>query len=195
MQINYRIQTHEYNTLAITTELLNTLNELAIEREYNRALYRGFFPSNIDENLEDTEKTERVILEGFPIRCELAMPHYHAGGKLVMPHVRAVFKVPTVSLNEIQAVEAQVKDVNLEGFSTLKWETVTIDIPGETWESLPTIKPYAWVDVPEVPMYEQAIYMQANKKFEEDANATIEDVEKYLAQTEKDFFNRMGEEE
>ena len=41
----------------------------------------------------------------------------------------------------------------------------------------------------------QPIYEQAEKKFAEDANVTIEQVEEFLGRAEKDFFNNLGNEE
>jgi len=199
--INYRIQTHEYNTLAVTQEVLCQLNEMAIKRNYNRSLKRGFFPQNRDwlDNVDipADEMTDRVVINGIPIQCEMAVPHYHAQGKLVMPHVRAVFKVPTVTVEEYTQVFVieEKKDVSMDGFDTIEWVTVTVDIPGTTWENLPTVRPYAWIDVPETHMYETALYEKAEKKFAEDANVTIEQVEEYLGKAEKDFFNNLGNEE
>ena len=83
----------------------------------------------------------------------------------------------------------------MEGFDTIEWVTVTVDIPGTTWEDLPTVRPYAWMDVPETPMYETALYEKAEKKFAEDANVTIEQVEEFLGKAEKDFFNNLANEE
>lgn len=40
MQHNYRVQTHEYNYLVLTTNVLETLNEEAIKKGYNRTLTR-----------------------------------------------------------------------------------------------------------------------------------------------------------
>ena len=182
MLINYRIQTHEYNTLAVTQEVLCQLNEMAIKRNYNRSLKRGFFPQNRDwlDNVDipADEMTDRVVINGIPIQCEMAVPHYHAQGKLVMPHVRAVFKVPTVTVEEYTQVFVieEKKDVSMDGFDTIEWVTVT-------------------VDVPETHMYETALYEKAEKKFAEDANVTIEQVEEYLGKAEKDFFNNLGNEE
>tara|TARA_R100001509_G_C4815345_1_gene197847 strand:- start:61 stop:657 length:597 start_codon:yes stop_codon:yes gene_type:complete len=193
MHINYRIQTHEYNTLAITQEVLSELNAMAIERNYNRTLKRGFFPQNLEGDIPKGEECDRVVITGIPIQVEMAMPHYHAQGRLVMPHVRGVFKVPTITMEEyVEVFGLKTKDVNLAGFDTLEWVTITLDIPGETWEKLPTIKPYAWLDLPEASSYEKVLYEQAEEKFANDANATIEQVEEYLAESEKDFFNNLS---
>ena len=43
MQHNYRVETHEYNYLVLTTNVLQTLNEESIKKGYNRNLRRGFF--------------------------------------------------------------------------------------------------------------------------------------------------------
>ena len=51
------------------------------------------------------------------------------------------------------------------------------------------------MDVPETPMYETALYEKAEKKFAEDANVTIEQVEEFLGKAEKDFFNNLANEE
>ena len=193
MQINYRVQTHEYNYLVLTSQVLNKLNENAIEKGYNRSLLRGLFLENLEKGVEDSEKTDRVILDGIPIQCTLAMPHYHKAGKLTMPHVRACFQIPTITVAEIS--EMQSKNVAFEGYKSLEWMTVTVDIDGEEWENIPTIRPYAWLDIPEASTYEKAIYETANNKFADDAEATIEQVEEYLAVAEKDFFRSLSETE
>jgi len=191
MHINYRIQTHEYNTLAVTQEVLCELNDMAIKRNYNRTLKRGFFPQNLD--IPTGEECDRVVISGIPISIEMAMPHYHAQGKLVMPHVRGVFKVPTITMEEyVEVFGLKSKEVTLAGFDTLEWTTITLDIPGETWENLPTIKPYAWLDLPESSSYEKVLYEQAEAKFANDANVTIEQVEEFLAESEKDFLNNLS---
>ena len=81
MQINYRVQTHEYNYLVLTSQVLNRLNESAIEKGYNRSLLRGLFMENFEKGVASSEMTDRVILDGIPIECTLAMPHYHKQGK------------------------------------------------------------------------------------------------------------------
>ena len=80
-------------------------------------------------------------------------------------------------------------------YKSLEWRTVTIDIDGEEWENIPTVRPYAWLDIPEASTYEKEIYEDAKSKFANDAEATIEQVEDYLAQAEKDFFRSLSETE
>lgn len=193
MQINYRVQTHEYNYLVLTSQVLNRLNETAIEKGYNRSLLRGLFMENFEKGVASSEMTDRVILDGIPIECTLAMPHYHKQGKLTMPHVRACFKIPTITVAELS--EMQNTNVAFTGYKSLEWRTVSIDIDGEEWENIPTVRPYAWLDIPEASSYEKAIYEDANSKFANDAEATIEQVEEYLADAEKDFFRSLSETE
>lgn len=188
MQINYRIQTHEYNYLVVTPQVLNRLNETAIEKGYNRSLRRGLFKENLNGELTMEDVTDRIILDGIPIQCILAMPHYHKMGKLTMPHVRASFSVPTVELTEYTNGAP-------DGYKTLEWMQVTIDIDGDEWENIPTVRPYAWLDIPESSNYEKAIYEEAQEKFKDDAKATIEQVEDYLAEAEKNFFRSLRETE
>ena len=194
MQINYRVQTHEYNYLVLTSQVLNRLNENAIKKGYNRSLQRGLFLENFERGVDDSERTERVILDGIPIQCILAMPHYHKQGKLTMPHVRASFQIPTITVAELSEMQSK-KNVIMEGYESLEWTTVTIDIDGDEWENIPTIRPYAWLDIPEASSYEKAIYETANTKFADDAEATIEQVENYLADAEKDFSRSLSETE
>jgi len=189
MQINYRIQTHEYNYLVVTPQVLNRLNETAIEKGYNRSLRRGLFKENLNDKLTMEDITDRVILDGIPIQCILAMPHYHKAGKLTMPHVRASFNVPTVEFSEFTSGNDGT------GYKTLEWTQVTIDIDGDEWENIPTIRPYAWLDIPESNFYEKALYEDAQEKFKDDAKATIEQVEDYLAEAEKNFFRSLSETE
>tara|TARA_Y100000114_G_scaffold156699_1_gene184835 strand:- start:83 stop:670 length:588 start_codon:yes stop_codon:yes gene_type:complete len=193
MQINYRVQTHEYNYLVLTSQVLNRLNENAIAKGYNRTLMRGIFLENFEKGVSSSEMTDRVILDGIPIECTLAMPHYHKQGKLTMPHVRACFKIPTITVAELS--EMQNKNGAFIRYKSLEWRTVTIDIDGEEWENIPTVRPYAWLDIPEASTYEKEIYEDAKSKFANDAEATIEQVEEYLAQAEKDFFRSLSETE
>ena len=190
-EINYRIRTHEYNYLVLTTQVLGQLNDQAIEKGYNRSLLRGVFQDNHkDGQLADEELTDMVIMEGIPITCQLAMPHYHKQGQLTMPHVRANFRVPMISMADWLA-----NDVIDMTKVDVKWTIVTIDIEGTTWENLPTIRPYAWLDIPMTDGYEKEIYEKAEKEFADTSDATIEQVEEYLADAEKTFFTRMAEEE
>jgi len=190
-EINYRIRTHEYNYLVLTTQVLGQLNDQAIEKGYNRSLLRGVFQDNHkDGQLPDEELTDMLIMEGIPITCQLAMPHYHKQGKLTMPHVRANFRVPMISMADWLANDnIDMNEVEV------KWTIVTIDIDGNTWENLPTIRPYAWLDIPLTDGYERDIYEKAEKEFADTSDATIEQVEEYLADAEKTFFTRMAEEE
>ena len=89
----------------------------------------------------------------------------------------------------------QNTNVAFTGYKSLEWRTVSIDIDGEEWENIPTVRPYAWLDIPEASSYEKAIYEDANSKFADDAEATIEQVEEYLADAEKDFFRSLSETE
>tara|TARA_Y100000114_G_scaffold147822_1_gene160066 strand:+ start:6723 stop:7292 length:570 start_codon:yes stop_codon:yes gene_type:complete len=179
MQHNYRVETHEYNYLVLTTNVLQTLNEESIKKGYNRNLRRGFFDAAAGVK-DANEITDRVAIDNYPVTCVMAMPHYHKQGKLTMPHVRAMFNVPTVPVTSIG---------NPLDFKEVKWEQVLIDIPGETWENIPTVRPYAWIDVPEGSSYERQIYEQAEAKFKDDSKATIEDIEDFLSKSEKEFFS------
>ena len=179
MQHNYRVETHEYNYLVLTTNVLQTLNEESIKKGYNRNLRRGFFDAAAGVK-DASEITDRVAIDNYPVTCVMAMPHYHKQGKLTMPHVRAMFNVPTVPVTNInQPID----------FKEVKWEQVLIDIAGETWENIPTVRPYAWIDVPEGSSYERQILDAAEAKFKNDSNATIEDIENFLSNSEKEFFN------
>ena len=100
MQHNYRVETHEYNYLVLTTNVLQTLNEESIKKGYNRNLRRGFFDAAAGVKDAD-EITDRVAIDNYPVTCVMAMPHYHKQGKLTMPHVRAMFNVPTVPVSSI----------------------------------------------------------------------------------------------
>ena len=123
------------------------------------------------------------------------MPHYHKQGVLTMPHVRAVFLVPTISIVEIGKTRdvdtTNPSKVSDEFFETLERIKVTLDIAGNTWESIPTVRPYAWLDVPEANTYEKNIYKNAEEKFANDSEATIADIESFLAESEKNFLNNM----
>jgi len=182
MHANYRVQDHQYNYLVMTADVLKSINDEAIKEGYNRTLKRGFF--SIEDGIKYNETTERIVIDTYPIQCTLAMPHYHKSGVLTMPHVRAVFSVPTVDVDTY----ISGKDI----VSTLQWESVTVDIKGSTWEKIPTIRPYAWLDIPEATTYEKEIYKQAEDKFANDTEATIADIEQYLAKSEKDYLNRLS---
>ena len=184
MQHNYRVETHEYNYLVLTADVLETLNEEAIEKGYNRTLRRGFF--NAEKGIEDAdEMTDRVAISNYPITCVMAMPHYHKQGVLTMPHVRAIFNVPTVPVASINDEIAPEQ---------IKWETVQLDIAGDTWENIPTVRPYAWLDIPEGSSYEREIYKDAEAKFKNDSDATIEDIEEYLGKAEMKFMKNLSAE-
>ena len=100
MQHNYRVETHEYNYLVLTTNVLQTLNEESIKKGYNRNLRRGFFDAAAGVK-DANEITDRVAIDNYPVTCVMAMPHYHKQGKLTMPHVRAMFNEPTVPVTSI----------------------------------------------------------------------------------------------
>ena len=199
MHANYRVQDHQYNYLVMTTQLLRQLNADAIKNKFNRTIKRGFF--NVQDGIDNNEATDRIALDTYPVQCQMAMPHYHKQGVLTMPHVRAVFLVPTISIAEIDKVRnldtSMPTKVDDEVFETLEWTQITLDIAGNTWESIPTVRPYAWVDVPEANTYEKNIYRNAEEKFANDSEATIADIENFLAESEKNFLNNMhkGEEE
>ena len=197
MHANYRVQDHQYNYLVMTTQLLRQLNEDAIKNKFNRTIKRGFF--NVQDGIDNNEATDRIALDTYPVQCQMAMPHYHKQGVLTMPHVRAVFLVPTISIAEIDKVRnldtSMPTKVDDEVFETLEWTQITLDIAGNTWESIPTVRPYAWVDVPEANTYEKNIYRNAEEKFANDSEATIADIESYLAESEKNFLNNMSKSE
>ena len=170
MHINYRIQTHEYNTLAITQEVLYELNAMAIERNYNRTLKRGFFPQNLEGDIPKGEECDRVVITGIPIQVEMAMPHYHAQGRLVMPHVRGVFKVPTITMEEyVEGFGLKTKDVNLAGFDTLEWVTISPP-PHGNFETIPTVYhgPYDY-SLPEI----EEDWLPQNQPIEESLLSTL----------------------
>lgn len=182
MQHNYRVQTHEYNYLVLTTNVLETLNEEAIKKGYNRTLRRGFF--NAQAGIDDpSEYTDRVAVDNYPVTCVMAMPHYHKAGKLTMPHVRTIFNVPTVPVTSVDT-GISPKDI--------KWETIQLDIAGETWENIPTVRPYAWLDIPEGSSYERDIYKEAEAKFKNDSDATIEDIEEFLGKAEIKYIQNLA---
>ena len=193
MHANYRVQDHQYNYLVMTTQLLRQLNKDAIANGYNRTIKRGFF--DVQEGVDNNEASDRIALDTYPVQCQMAMPHYHKQGVLTMPHVRAVFLVPTISIVEIGKTRdvdtTNPSKVSDEFFETLEWIQVTLDIAGNTWESIPTVRPYAWLDVPEANTYEQNIYKNAEEKFANDSEATIADIESFLAESEKNFLNNM----
>ncbi len=49
--------------------------------------------------------------------------------------------------------------------------------------------------MPEEIRWEENILDEAEEKFSGDANATIEDIESFLAESEKDFMTNLGNEE
>jgi hypothetical protein len=193
MNITYRVMPHEYNYLVVTTPVLKHLNDVAVEEGYNRTILKGFFDPNA--SIEDSiEQSDRVAIPDYPVSCVMALPHYHKRGVLTMPHVRTQWSVPTISVEDYLSVAGTTFSVADKGFE-VKWVQVSLDIQGNTWENLPTIRPYAWLDVPEEIRWEENILDEAEQKFSGDANATIEDIESFLAESEKDFMTNLGNEE
>jgi hypothetical protein len=193
MNITYRVMPHEYNYLVVTTPVLKHLNDVAVEEGYNRTILKGFFDPNA--SIEDSiEQSDRVAIPDYPVSCVMALPHYHKRGVLTMPHVRTQWSVPTISVEDYLSVAGTTFSVADKGFE-VKWVQVSLDIQGNTWENLPTIRPYAWLDVPEEIRWEENILDEAEEKFSGDANATIEDIESFLAESEKDFMTNLGNEE
>ena len=193
MNITYRVMPHEYNYLVVTTPVLKHLNDVAVEEGYNRTILKGFFDPKA--SIEDSiEQSDRVAIPDYPVSCVMALPHYHKRGVLTMPHVRTQWSVPTISLEDYLSVAGTKFSVADKGFE-VKWVQVSLDIQGNTWENLPTIRPYAWLDVPSEIRWEENILDEAEEKFSGDADATIEDIENFLAQSEKDFMTNLGNEE
>jgi len=193
MNITYRVMPHEYNYLVVTTSVLKHLNDVAVEEGYNRTILKGFFDPSA--SIEDSiEQSDRVAIPDYPVSCVMALPHYHKRGVLTMPHVRTQWSVPTISVEDYLSVAGTTFSVADKGFE-VKWVQVSLDIQGNTWENLPTIRPYAWLDVPEEIRWEENILDEAEQKFSGDANATIEDIESFLAESEKDFMTNLGNEE
>tara|TARA_R100001015_G_C4621094_1_gene178216 strand:- start:1388 stop:1975 length:588 start_codon:yes stop_codon:yes gene_type:complete len=193
MNITYRVMPHEYNYLVVTTSVLKHLNDVAVKEGYNRTILKGFFDPSA--SIEDSiEQSDRVAIPDYPVSCVMALPHYHKRGVLTMPHVRTQWSVPTISVEDYVSVAGTTFNVVDKGFE-VKWVQVSLDIQGNTWENLPTIRPYAWLDVPEEIRWEENILDEAEEKFSGDANATIEDIESFLAESEKDFMTNLGNEE
>jgi len=186
VNVNYRIATHENNHMVVTAALLETFNDKAIEEGYNRTLMRSFFNPARDED----GATDRVLIDTYPIQCTMAMPHYHKEGVLTLPHVRTMWTVPSVKTEDYLAIASGNTELKAE----IKWLSVSLDVTAEMWEQIPTVKPYAWLDIPEDVGYERKIYQDAEAKFANDATATIEDVEQFLASSEKDFMQTMRDE-
>tara|TARA_R100001163_G_scaffold52589_1_gene39927 strand:- start:228 stop:851 length:624 start_codon:yes stop_codon:yes gene_type:complete len=178
---SYRVMPHEFNYLVVTTPVLEHFNKVAISKGYNRTILRGFFdPSDMDEI------SDRVAVPHYPVTCQMAMAHYHKEGRLTLPHVRTTWSVPTISKADYLTVAGKTFNILERGFE-VEWVTVSLDIPSDLWEELPTIRPYSWLDIPPA-TYVADIYDQAD---EEMSDKGISDIENYLAEAEKEFLKNV----
>jgi hypothetical protein len=75
----------------------------------------------------------------------------------------------------------------LERGFEVEWVTVSLDIPSDLWEELPTIRPYSWLDIPPA-TYVADIYNQVD---EEMSDKDLIDIENYLAEAEKEFLKNV----
>jgi hypothetical protein len=178
---SYRVMPHEFNYLVVTTPVLEHFNKVAISKGYNRTILRGFFdPSDMDEI------SDRVAVPHYPVTCQMAMAHYHKEGRLTLPHVRTTWSVPTISKADYLTVAGKTFNILERGFE-VEWVTVSLDIPSDLWEELPTIRPYSWLDIPPA-TYVADIYNQVD---EEMSDKDLIDIENYLAEAEKEFLKNV----
>ena len=178
---SYRVMPHEFNYLVVTTPVLEHFNKVAKTKGYNRTILGGFFDPN-----EVDEPTDRVAVPHYPVTCQLAMAHYHKEGRLTLPHVRTTWSVPTISTEDYLSVAGKTFNILEKGFE-VKWVTVSLDIPSEIWEELPTIRPYSWLDIPPA-TYVEEIYDKADMEM---SDSDIADIENYLAEAEKEFLKNV----
>ena len=178
---SYRVMPHEFNYLVVTTPVLEHFNKVAKTKGYNRTILGGFFDPN-----EVDEPTDRVAVPHYPVTCQLAMAHYHKEGRLTLPHVRTTWSVPTISTEDYLSVAGKTFNILEKGFE-VKWVTVSLDIPSEIWEELPTIRPYSWLDIPPA-TYVAEIYDKADMEM---SDSDISDIENYLAEAEKEFLKNV----
>jgi hypothetical protein len=178
---SYRVMPHEFNYLVVTTPVLEHFNKVAKTKGYNRTILGGFFDPN-----EVDEPTDRVAVPHYPVTCQLAMAHYHKEGRLTLPHVRTTWSVPTISTEDYLSVAGKTFNILEKGFE-VKWVTVSLDIPSDIWEELPTIRPYSWLDIPPA-TYVAEIYDKADMEM---SDSDISDIESYLAEAEKEFLKNV----
>ena len=178
---SYRVMPHEFNYLVVTTPVLEHFNKVAKTKGYNRTILGGFFDPN-----EVDEPTDRVAVPHYPVTCQLAMAHYHKEGRLTLPHVRTTWSVPTISTEDYLSVAGKTFNILEKGFE-VKWVTVSLDIPSDIWEELPTIRPYSWLDIPPA-TYVTEIYDKADVEM---SDRDISDIENYLAEAEKEFLKNV----
>ena len=178
---SYRVMPHEFNYLVVTTPVLEHFNKVAKTKGYNRTILGGFFDPN-----EVDEPTDRVAVPHYPVTCQLAMAHYHKEGRLTLPHVRTTWSVPTISTEDYLSVAGKTFNILEKGFE-VKWVTVSLDIPSDIWEELPTIRPYSWLDIPPA-TYVEEIYTKADLEM---SDSDISDIESYLAEAEKEFLKNV----
>ena len=178
---SYRVMPHEFNYLVVTTPVLEHFNKVAKTKGYNRTILGGFFDPN-----EVDEPTDRVAVPHYPVTCQLAMAHYHKEGRLTLPHVRTTWSVPTISTEDYLSVAGKTFNILEKGFE-VKWVTVSLDIPSDIWEELPTIRPYSWLDIPPA-TYVTEIYDKADLEM---SDRDISDIENYLAEAEKEFLKNV----
>ena len=178
---SYRVMPHEFNYLVVTTPVLEHFNKVAKTKGYNRTILGGFFDPN-----EVDEPTDRVAVPHYPVTCQLAMAHYHKEGRLTLPHVRTTWSVPTISTEDYLSVAGKTFNILEKGFE-VKWVTVSLDIPSDIWEELPTIRPYSWLDIPPA-TYVTEIYDKADLEM---SDSDISDIENYLAEAEKEFLKNV----
>tara|TARA_R100001129_G_scaffold11905_2_gene7919 strand:- start:1056 stop:1694 length:639 start_codon:yes stop_codon:yes gene_type:complete len=178
---SYRVMPHEFNYLVVTTPVLEHFNKVAKTKGYNRTILGGFFDPN-----EVDEPTDRVAVPHYPVTCQLAMAHYHKEGRLTLPHVRTTWSVPTISTEDYLSVAGKTFNILEKGFE-VKWVTVSLDIPSDIWEELPTIRPYSWLDIPPA-TYVAEIYDKADMEM---SDSDISDIENYLAEAEKEFLKNV----
>ena len=181
MKLQKKRRKNEFNYLVVTTPVLEHFNKVAKTKGYNRTILGGFFDPN-----EVDEPTDRVAVPHYPVTCQLAMAHYHKEGRLTLPHVRTTWSVPTISTEDYLSVAGKTFNILEKGFE-VKWVTVSLDIPSDIWEELPTIRPYSWLDIPPA-TYVTEIYDKADVEM---SDRDISDIENYLAEAEKEFLKNV----
>jgi hypothetical protein len=100
--------------------------------------------------------------------------------------VRTTWSVPTISTEDYLSVAGKTFNILEKGFE-VKWVTVSLDIPSDIWEELPTIRPYSWLDIPPA-TYVTEIYDKADLEM---SDRDISDIENYLAEAEKEFLKNV----
>lgn len=116
--------------IAITKNILEYLNSLAIKNEYNRQLAEWVFSANPIGDLD-------CIDARFPIYLKMSLPHYHKAGKRVEQHYRTIWEV--VMVNNTDSTSTCIVDIPKEAFDMLPEVPTVTNIREdvmEVWESI-----------------------------------------------------------